>query len=199
MAILAVLAALLFPVFARSKTRAKETSCATRLSQFAAALNLYRADNDGLGYRFVSDGSTPSSLPFGAFEGMRRYLGDGAILDCAEPLVDASGSTRVRYRTFAIQASPTLRVNLPLRPIPGTVVAYCTNHASGAWSERYGSEIREGRYPFVREDASTGVASSGALRVGYYDDQGWYDDFSGNPKSSLVHFPGEPWPPMPEE
>lgn len=58
-AILALLAGLLLPVFARSRERARLTDCALKLRQFAVALNLYRADNDGRGYRWASDYARP--------------------------------------------------------------------------------------------------------------------------------------------
>lgn len=47
-AILAVLAAVIFPVFSRAKAAAKKTACISNLSQIGKATMLYMADNDDL-------------------------------------------------------------------------------------------------------------------------------------------------------
>ena len=207
LAILAVLAALLFPVFARAKERSKATNCAMRLRNFALTLNLYRADHDGLGYRWSFDPKRAEpglSSPFGAFEGMKGYLGDGAVLDCLEPNPDPIlGSTRIVYRTTVTRPDarrPSLIVEVPARPKSGAVVAACPHHAHGAWDPRYaGSSIQSGHYPFVREDASMGIARSEEVRLGFYDERGWYETPQRFTTSNILRFPGEPWPPAPED
>lgn len=45
--IIAVLAAILFPVFARARESARRTTCASNLSQIGAALNVYAQTYDG--------------------------------------------------------------------------------------------------------------------------------------------------------
>lgn len=47
-AIIAVLAGLLFPVFARAKNAAKQTVCVSNLRQIGAAIALYMDDSDGI-------------------------------------------------------------------------------------------------------------------------------------------------------
>lgn len=46
--ILSVLASLLFPVFARSREKARQAACASNLRQLSIALGMYRTDYDGL-------------------------------------------------------------------------------------------------------------------------------------------------------
>ncbi|MBD3173881.1 MAG: DUF1559 domain-containing protein [Armatimonadia bacterium] len=46
-AIIAVLAAILFPVFARAREKARQTSCLSNLKQLATAATLYSDDYDG--------------------------------------------------------------------------------------------------------------------------------------------------------
>lgn len=45
--IIAVIAAILFPVFARARARAYQTNCASNLKQIGLAMQLYTQDNDG--------------------------------------------------------------------------------------------------------------------------------------------------------
>ena len=46
-AIIAILAAILFPVFARARERAKQTQCINNLKQFGVAFRTYADDNNG--------------------------------------------------------------------------------------------------------------------------------------------------------
>lgn len=46
--VLAVLAAILFPVFARAKSAAKQTQCVSQLRQIGASIGLYTSDSDGI-------------------------------------------------------------------------------------------------------------------------------------------------------
>ena len=49
MTILAILAAILYPVVLRSVKRAKQTSCEEKLRQISLAIEMYRSDNGGAG------------------------------------------------------------------------------------------------------------------------------------------------------
>lgn len=138
---------------------------------------------------------------FGALKG---YLGDGSLLDCAEPNSDPFiGSRGLVYRTIATYPDakhPTRSVMVPAEPRPGTVVGYCPKHAHGPWDSRYGgSMLRTGTYPFVREDTSASLARSEAVRGAFYNTKGWYDEPQPPTTTSwILRFPGEPWPPNPE-
>ncbi len=46
--IIAILAAILFPVFARAKAAAKQTACISNLKQIGTAMTLYMGDNDDI-------------------------------------------------------------------------------------------------------------------------------------------------------
>src|SRR5438552_2488249 len=45
--IIAILAAILFPVFAQAREKARQTTCASNLQQLAIAMNLYAQDHNG--------------------------------------------------------------------------------------------------------------------------------------------------------
>ncbi len=182
------------PVFARSKDRAKLTDCGTRLHGFAAALNLYRADHDDRGFVWVSrdNGHNHYRYPYNTFEPMSAYLEDGRVLWCREPNPDPiTAWDFVHYQAFPSKRDelPGIGLHVPARPVPGTVVAYCSNHGTGP------GPIRQGTYPFVHEDMSMALARSEAVRVGF-DDR--HDTRSEHPYG-MLRFPGEPWPPAPEE
>jgi prepilin-type processing-associated H-X9-DG protein len=64
-AIVAVLAALLFPVFARVRERGRQAACASNLRQIGAAIFAYAADwDDLLPYNDDPDGSDPEYYPW---------------------------------------------------------------------------------------------------------------------------------------
>lgn len=205
MVILAILAAILFPVFARGKERSKLTTCGTRLRQFAVALNLYRNDHEGLGYRWAVDiDHYRYTYPYNQFEPMKAYLGDGLGLWCLEPNPDTvTARNAYSYRTWNTQVlTDTIRTTAhrPFKPVPGSVLAFCGNHTEGEFDPRYAAhrDLRVGSYPFVREDTSFGIARSEEIRVAYYSEKGWFEEPKW-PRLAILRFPKEPWPPEPEE
>lgn len=46
-AIIAILAAILFPVFAQAREKARSASCLSNMKQLGLALNMYQQDYDG--------------------------------------------------------------------------------------------------------------------------------------------------------
>ena len=83
-AIIMVLAALLFPVFNSAKLEAKHKECQMRLKQLTTALNLYRIDNDGLGYVWASYAGKSYRYPYNMFEPVKSYLTTGDLCWCPE-------------------------------------------------------------------------------------------------------------------
>jgi type II secretory pathway pseudopilin PulG len=207
LAILAVLSALLFPVFARAKERAKLTSCGERLHQLASAFVLYRSDHDDRSYVWASrdDGNNRFMAPYSMFEGMKSYLGDGSVLWCPEP--NRAPESRILWNLYnnrffyvGSASTPGIHLHIPPKPVPSTVVAFCQNHTGDESDPRPGYEgfVHVGTYPFVREDTSFGLARSEAIRLEYWDGYGWYDS-PGGKRSYIYRFPGEPWPPTLDE
>ncbi|MCA1998016.1 MAG: DUF1559 domain-containing protein, partial [Armatimonadetes bacterium] len=92
-AVIAVLAALLFPVFARAKESARKTVCLSNLKQLGAALLLYAADQDdafpntGDPYLWVGRRWRWPILPY-VNTGHRRGAGfDSATRPAANPFI----------------------------------------------------------------------------------------------------------------
>jgi prepilin-type N-terminal cleavage/methylation domain-containing protein/prepilin-type processing-associated H-X9-DG protein len=67
-AIIAILSAILFPVFSQAREAAKKTSCATNMKQLGMSAAMYMTDNDGALYHHhelwvLDDGSLVQNLP----------------------------------------------------------------------------------------------------------------------------------------
>lgn len=77
MAIIALLAAILFPVFARAREQARSASCQNNLRQIGLALQLYAEDHDGA-FPPVSDDLTPL-IP--------RYLQEPGLFSCPSSML----------------------------------------------------------------------------------------------------------------
>ena len=71
-AILAVLAAILFPVFARAKDAAKGTVCLSNLRQLGLGLTMYRDDHDGVCFFFAHNTDLSRSQPWAPFGATRE-------------------------------------------------------------------------------------------------------------------------------
>jgi prepilin-type processing-associated H-X9-DG protein len=91
-AILAILASILFPVFARSREKARQIGCASNLRQIGIALRMYRSDND--------ETNTQASYPF--TEQMDADYYWAPFDDTVSPLNGPPGPLGVTYREGAI-------------------------------------------------------------------------------------------------
>lgn len=138
------------------------------------------------------------------FEGMRNYLGDGRTLRCPEPNSSPKRpylDNIFQYRALVLRraSQPGLVLLVPPEPVPGTVLAYCANHARKELDPRFQDDsLHIGNYPFVREDASAGIAKSESIEVKYVGPAGWRD-VRGRGGLPILRFPGEPWPPKPDQ
>ncbi len=74
--IVAILAAILFPVFAQAKSAAKKISCLSNMRQLGIALTMYMDDSDGVCFFFAHNvdlSRTNPSSPFGATRANRWW------------------------------------------------------------------------------------------------------------------------------
>ena len=104
-AIIAILAALLFPVFARARGKSRETSCLSNLKQLGAAMKVYAQDYD-------------ESLPMGVLAEVNApwprtwdmqiqpYLKNARVIMCPDDIVsipvDVPGLGKQMYRSYSI-------------------------------------------------------------------------------------------------
>jgi prepilin-type N-terminal cleavage/methylation domain-containing protein/prepilin-type processing-associated H-X9-DG protein len=112
-AIIVVLAALLFPVFAHARLKAYETGCSTNLRQLQIALRSYSTDNDG---HFPLQVITGGAVPQRWVNAIYPYGYSKTIYAC--PLNAVTGDPASRSE--------------PLAPMPETSYYYCAYTLGGA-------------------------------------------------------------------
>jgi len=87
-AIIAILAAILFPVFAKAREKARQASCQSNLKQLALASLMYAQDYDGIvpGWNFGSNCSNPG---VGAWwkHVIYPYVKNGQLYICPSKIV----------------------------------------------------------------------------------------------------------------
>jgi prepilin-type N-terminal cleavage/methylation domain-containing protein len=205
-AILVVLAALIFPVFARSKARAKLTDCQTRLRQFGLAHTLYRGDHDGKGFVHARNEQTTYRYPYNTYEPMAAYL-KPEIVWCPEPPFKETLATNFyHYRVWndPVPNDPLdTVVRRPFAPEPGQVLVQCANHTTQPDPRPEVQQwLRQGIYLFVREDLSRGLARNTQMESWYLAGKTWARTPAPPgldpkaPSAFLLRYPGEPWPPQ---
>ncbi len=201
--ILMILAALLFPVFARAKENNKLSTCMAQLKQDAIGMQLYRVDNDDLGYRHVMQGN---KYPWNWYEGLASYIKDGRLVWCVEPgnwdgpIVEHSFYKWQHYTDTPVGSSgPDVWSSWDASP--GRVVWFCTNHNRG--EEPHPIGLRKGLVTFAREDGSTGKVDSSRIVAWIYSAERKEWRLPPAPSDwtrylTYNRFPNEPWPPVPE-
>lgn len=204
--IISILAALLFPVFAQSKERAKQTSCQSRLRQLALGLTLYRNDHDGLGYLWTHSDHSGYRFPYNSYQGAAAYLKSGDVVWCPEPNADptqVSAWNFYAYKSWLQQIGDAEHTNVyrSYAPQSGGIMVYCANHTSPEKDTRPVESflVRKGKYLFVRDDLSMGMAEGSRMELWYCGADGCYHSIatpSGKANGvSTFRFPGETWPP----
>jgi prepilin-type processing-associated H-X9-DG protein len=102
-AIITILAAILFPVFARARQKARQATCASNLEQIGLAMRLYAEDHYGA---FPpGDNDLEPLCP--------RYLPDPGVLLCPTLWLDRARSEQARYvyrGGFALDDDPLAEV-----------------------------------------------------------------------------------------
>ena len=86
-AIIAILAAMLFPVFAKTREKARQTSCLSNMKQIGTASHMYASDYDGVHVLCVSPGVhtglTKAQLnAYTAMEMLQPYVGNTQVWVC---------------------------------------------------------------------------------------------------------------------
>ena len=81
LAVLAILTAILLPVFASARHRARMTACASNLHQISLALHQYAADNDG---NYPLDDPVLAHTPHLIWTLLTPYTHNADVFHCPE-------------------------------------------------------------------------------------------------------------------
>ena len=197
--IAAIIAAILFPVFASARRKARMTECASNLHQIGLALHQYANDNDG---DYPPDDPLLSHNPHLVWTLLTPYTHNADVFHCPDTPGDFGrgyfydyGSMPYFYRsaTFPVLKAP--------RPGSGTVVAECDAHTQrdgDGWAlDANGRAI--GPIIVVREDGSTSQIQAEQIERWIYRQGQWMPGQGVAPQPGdwvRSRFPGEDWPPQ---
>jgi prepilin-type N-terminal cleavage/methylation domain-containing protein len=129
-AIIAVLAAILFPVFAQAREKARTTSCASNLQQLSMAMNLYAQDHNG---RFP-----PADDQFAP---VFSYVKNYSVFRCPSDPRPGPNVPPVQPAVAALELAPT-GMPSPAEPVP---LAFSYVYRGGLRNDDWGD------IPFVGE------------------------------------------------
>ena len=197
--IIGLLAALLFPVFARARERARQTVCVSNLHQIGLAIQMYQADYNGVLPETFGDTSEIVADQRPAHDLLLPYEHAPAIYHCPDAPYHVDGTSGTfgkvyldyNYRVAELLSSSTaLFPNGPgglMKAEPMSVLVEDGQHSN---SERL--------YIILRENGSVSRVPEEQTQLWQYYGGTWHSGFGGDPNRSQpwVVFPGEPWPPQ---
>ena len=208
--IIGLLAALLFPVFAKARERARQTVCESNLHQIGLAIQMYQSDNNGVLPDHFFDASALPTNEQPDQDLLLPYAHNPDIYHCPDEAGPApaphSGLLRLdySYRMYDLMSYDDTH-GLPdavLKMEPSSVLVYDANH---------GEEDRVGQAYHGCADGITYIvlrADGSTARIAGEKTADWFHA-TGNtfvpytiPVPNGVPwpvFPGEPWPPRFEQ
>lgn len=218
-AIIGMLAALLFPVFAQARKKANHTVCLSNLRQAGHSAQLYMGDNDGLlpnnPYRFPAYPRLDNITNFTPTSALEPYGLSKKVAHCPE---DASYVDGFQWRFEMNVGKPATYLQEAnfrrVRPEPESVLAYCYRHLSRGFVDEISHSTytfepakRAGNYVIVRADGSAAFVPAEQVGVSSYTWENGKPIWSlpdappsGQPVDGVFDvFPGEAWPPQFEE
>ena len=129
MAVIAILASILFPVFAQTREKARAGSCVSNLRQLGVAFRMYANDYNGFMPYFWCN-TLPDPAPIRSLD---SYIKNDGVFYCpSDPI-----SGRYYYTSYGcnfrvwgdlIGHNPVMQLDkVPARPIPGSFIWYAWN------------------------------------------------------------------------
>jgi prepilin-type N-terminal cleavage/methylation domain-containing protein len=204
--IIALLAAILFPVFASSRERGRRAGCTTQMRQLGVALKLYLQDYDGAAPHF----GNPKQLKSG-YDPLAPYTKSNGLYQCPSSRYPQHASSydyqveKIGWQVpFLMKqgASDSAALMATLLPYnEHNVLLACEAHSSlGCLNElNFGcQEHEDGPLPFLRGDGSAGVTQLSTLRPYYACSGKWvqpkdfhYESCSGHQFGLINLFPSD--------
>ena len=205
--IIGLLAALLFPVFAKARERARQTVCESNLHQIGLAISMYQSDNGGGLPPVFGDVSFRPVAEQPEDDALLPYEHSPEIYHCPDralyPNVNG-GSYRqdYHYRVFDMVSYDETH-GLPdaiLRPEPTTILVYDDNHGRendpGKSYHGYASGVT---YIVLKADASVARIAGEKTADWFHSTGNTFVPFNPGGGTGGIPwpvFPGEPWPPQ---
>lgn len=165
--IIALLAAMLFPVMVEARARGYRTSCASNLRQIGQGLEMYRGDSDGI---------LPIAIPDAGRDPILAYF-PKPVRMCS------TGPFHFFYRFSVVHSNPYFTTfwedhgvkdhvaGTYWEPDPGFVLAICHAHLRRGWTKdtiqvipASGPQGRLGRHVVLRADGSVDEVDAQAVR-----------------------------------
>ena len=195
--IVAIVAAILFPVFASVRRKARMTQCASNLHQIGLALHQYANDNDG---NYPPDDPVLSHNPHLVWTLLTPYTHNADVFHCPDTLGDFNRGYFYNYGAMPFFYAPALTRKAP-RPGSGAVVAECDAHMKREGDGWALDENGKGIGPIivVREDGSTSQIQGSQTERWIYRQGQWMPQGNIVPQQGdwvVTRFPGEEWPPQ---
>ena len=199
--IIGLLAALLFPVFARARERARQAVCESNLHQLGLAVQMYQQDWNGV---LPANGPALCVGPCGGAERMdflHPYDADRATYRCPEDNTPSPENQLVFFYNYQGQnylphnPNSTLARD-PAEPPPfklasTSVLMFCEKHSQQANTSSGGM----GNYLILRADGSVSQVPIQNISWWHYNDGQWRQNEFEHTYMYRV-FPNEPWPPQ---
>lgn len=143
-AIIAILASILFPVFARARSKARQAACMSNLRQLGTAMAMYADDYDETLPLWSLAGGAPDGSgrlpghPYTWDEQLHPYTRNNQILICAE---NPYGRT---YRSYAMPRYVSGQSLGALTNVTAIVLLFEKGHyGPGAWEDAAGENFHQ--------------------------------------------------------
>lgn len=197
--IIGLLAALLFPVFAKARERARQTVCESNLHQIGLAIQMYQADHNNVLPEAFGDASEVAADQRPALDPLLAYEHAPAIYHCPDALYHENGLFgpfgRV-YLDYNYRVSELLNCNQRLfpcgipsavmKPEPMSVLVEDLKH-----SNSYDVHL------ILRENGSVSRVPAAQAVLWQYYGGNWHTGLSDPNRSRPWEvYPGEAWPPQ---
>ena len=195
--IVAMIAAVLFPVFSSVRRQARMTECASNLHQIGLALHQYANDSDG---NYPPDDPLLSHNPHLVWTLLTPYTHNADVFHCPDSWGDFGRGYFYAYGSAPFYSSPGFTLKAP-RPGSGAVVAHCGEHMQrdgDGWALG-ANGLGIGPMIVVREDGSTSQVQGSQLEAWIYHQGQWMLRGNITPQPGdwvRTRFPGEEWPPQ---
>jgi prepilin-type N-terminal cleavage/methylation domain-containing protein/prepilin-type processing-associated H-X9-DG protein len=178
-AIIAVLAGILFPVLSRAREKGRQTACASNLKQIGVALELYAGDAGGfLPQWSLVPGADPDPAPAYTWDTViQSYLRSTAVLSCPSSSFgrDKRGYALLRCVSGAYRDSP---------PNPVMTVLLCEkgNYVAGSWKDAAAENTNQfGNDQPVASATATGCRHNGGNNFLFLDGHAKWSAFRSGP------------------